>query len=124
MAGLLPKKLDNDMNQKTLLLVVFFSCMAGLAFAEENRGAKEMELFGGKRGKVPFPHQQHQNRLPDCQVCHSLFPQKAGAIEDYEAKGQLKNKQVMTKLCIQCHRSEKRAGRPTGPIRCGECHIK
>ncbi len=97
---------------------------AAVSMAVENQGAEKLELFGGKRGKVPFPHHQHQKNLGDCQICHSVFPQETGAIEKLKAEGSLKKKYVMNKLCTKCHREKKRAGQPSGPTTCTKCHIK
>lgn len=87
----------------------------------QNRGAKELHLTGGSRGEVVFPHANHQKRL-DCKVCHTLFPQAKGSVEKLKAEGKLKGKQVMNKLCIKCHKAEKRAGKPAGPTTCVKCH--
>ena len=83
-----------------------------------------MELEGGKRGKVPFPHHQHQNKLVDCKICHDAFPQEKGAIEKLKKAGKLKPKHVMNKQCTKCHKEKRRAGEKTGPITCKQCHIK
>jgi hypothetical protein len=90
----------------------------------QNMGAKEMKLAGGSRGEVPFPHFNHQNKLGDCNVCHSLFPQSKGSIEKLKTEGKLKGKQVMNKHCIKCHKAEKRAGNAAGPTTCVKCHIR
>ena len=90
----------------------------------ENKGAAEIKLPGGTRGLVPFPHHQHQNNLVDCQICHSLYPQKAGIIEELKAQGKLKKKQVMNKQCTKCHKQKKKEGIKTGPTTCAKCHIK
>ena len=92
--------------------------------AAENQGVESMDLEGGKRGKVPFPHRQHQKNLGDCQICHSIFPQELGAIPKLKAQGALKKKYVMNKLCTKCHREKKKAGQPSGPTTCKTCHIK
>ena len=90
----------------------------------KNMGAKEIQLAGGSRGDVPFPHLGHQKKLGDCNVCHGLFPQAKGGIQKLIGEGKLKSKQVMNKHCIKCHKAEKRAGNPTGPTTCAKCHIK
>jgi hypothetical protein len=90
----------------------------------ENKGAAEFKLPGGTRGPVPFPHHQHQNKLVDCQICHSLYPQKPGIIEELKAQGKLKKKRVMNKQCTQCHKQKKKEGLKTGPTTCAKCHIK
>jgi hypothetical protein len=116
---------------KVLLRVVLISVAAivigsSAAFSnnDQNKGAESIEIEGGKRGKVPFPHRQHQERLVDCKICHSVFPQKAGSIEELKAQGKLKKKHVMNKLCTKCHKKTKKAGKKTGPTKCAKCHIK
>jgi hypothetical protein len=41
-----------------------------------------------------------------------------------KAQGQIAAKQVMTKLCIQCHRSKRKEGKTSGPLTCSKCHVK
>ena len=117
------------MNFKQIVTVLFAIAMiAGaavtLTMAVENQGADKLELYGGKRGKVPFPHRLHQKNLGDCQICHSVFPQETGSIEKLKAEGKLKKKHVMNKLCTKCHREKKKAGQQSGPTTCAKCHIK
>lgn len=105
-----------------LAIVFLVSLAAALAVAEQNKGAEKIELDGGTRGIVPFPHRMHQDNLTDCQVCHDIFPQEAGAIRKLKAEGTLKRQQVMNKQCIGCHRENKRDGKPAGPTLCSKCH--
>ncbi len=116
---------------KAKLSVVLISMAAiiiasPIAFSdnEQNKGAESIEIDGGIKGKVPFPHRQHQDRLVDCKICHSVFPQKPGSIKELKAQGKLKKKYVMNKLCTKCHREKKKAGRKSGPTKCSKCHIK
>jgi hypothetical protein len=109
------------------LLVVSVLVAGGavaLSSTQQNKGAEQIELQGGTRGKVPFPHRLHQEKLVDCQICHAVFEQKIGTIESLKAQGKLKKKHVMTKLCTQCHRQKKAAGEQSGPTTCSKCHIK
>jgi hypothetical protein len=82
---------------KIKLFVVFASITALIAgamsvnsLATPNKGAENIELDAGKRGQVHFPHRQHQDRIGDCQICHSVFPQKSGSIAELKAAGKLK----------------------------------
>jgi len=116
---------------KLKLLVVFVSIFTMLAgamvvssMATQNKGAENIEINGGKRGNVPFPHRQHQARIGDCKICHSVFPQKSGSIAELKAEGTLKKKYVMNKLCTKCHKEKKNAGQKSGPTTCTKCHIK
>ncbi len=95
-----------------------------LAGVSQNRGAGEMNLDSGSKGKVYFPHRAHQERMEDCQVCHILFPQIQGAVLKLKAEGGLKKKQVMNKLCVTCHKKKKAAGEKSGPTTCTKCHKK
>jgi hypothetical protein len=107
-----------------LLLCVGILMVAAGSITTENKGAAEIKLPGGKRGLVPFPHRRHQDKLKDCEICHSVFPQKAGIIKELKAQGKLKKKHVMNKLCNKCHRQKKREGLKAGPTTCKKCHIK
>ncbi|MBL0712666.1 MAG: cytochrome c3 family protein [Desulfosarcina sp.] len=110
----------------TILVLLFTTVGAAYAYTiqTENKGAAAIELNGGKKGPVPFPHRAHQEVLKDCQVCHELFPQQAGAIDKLKADGELKKKQIMNKHCTKCHKKMKTEGRKTGPTTCKACHIK
>jgi len=88
----------------------------------KDKGAENIVIHGGKRGDVSFPHRQHQERIGDCMVCHSFFPQKPGSIEVLKADGTLRRKQVMTSLCVKCHRDKRLKGEPSGPTSCNTCH--
>ncbi|MBT8368485.1 MAG: cytochrome c family protein [Deltaproteobacteria bacterium] len=106
------------------MVVLIAGSSIAVSLAIENQGAEKIELEGGKRGKVPFPHRQHQKNLGDCQICHSIFPQEPGAIQELKAQGTLKKKYVMNKLCTKCHKEKKKAGQQSGPTTCKKCHIK
>jgi len=106
------------------VLIVLVTMTGWRAFAQENKGADQMRLEGGGQGSVPFPHHRHQTALGDCLVCHSFFDQEKGAITEAIADGRLVKKQVMNKLCIQCHRRQKQDGKPGGPLTCTQCHKK
>jgi hypothetical protein len=99
---------------------------SSVAFSDndQNKGANSIEIDGGGKGSVPFPHRQHQERLVDCKICHSVFPQKPGSIEELKAQGKLQKKYVMNKLCTKCHRETKKPGLKTGPTTCSKCHVK
>lgn len=83
----------------------------------QNKGAADMVIKGGNLGDVPFPHHQHQSILGDCGVCHSLFPQATGGIEELKAQEKLRKKEVMDQ-CQACHKQK------AGPTKCTECHKK
>ena len=107
-----------------VISIIAVLSIATIGIALENKGAEELEMPGGVRGNVPFPHHRHQNALGNCDVCHLLFPQVRGSIEKLKAEGKLKKKHVMNTLCTKCHRQRKKAGKKSGPISCTTCHHK
>jgi hypothetical protein len=108
-----------------LPLIGVVSAVSAAAFAQnQNTGAAEIVLDGGTSGNVTFPHQRHQAKLADCKICHSAYPQKAGAIEELKAQGKLAKKQIMNEQCTKCHRERKQAGEKAGPTSCTTCHVK
>jgi len=114
------------MKSKTAVILIVFGILFSVAMAAafQNRGAPNITLEGGKKGSVNFPHAMHQDNIIDCNVCHDLFPQKAGVIQDLKNQGNLKKKQVMNKKCLKCHRAKKKAGEEAGPTSCSKCHLK
>ena len=115
------------MNRRIVMITLVTALTVSLCMAAThaaNRGPDRIEIFGGQSGKVPFPHAQHQDRLKDCNVCHSVFPQETEAIKKMKEKGALKPKKVMNLQCIKCHKAEKKAGQPHGPVICSTCHVK
>ncbi|PID40140.1 MAG: cytochrome C [Proteobacteria bacterium] len=102
------------------LLLMIFTVPATAA----NPGPKQIDVFGGSRGKVPFPHANHQKSIKDCNVCHRVFPRETDAIKKMKAAGKLRPKKVMNMQCIKCHKAEKKSGKPHGPVTCSTCHVR
>jgi DNA-directed RNA polymerase subunit M/transcription elongation factor TFIIS len=113
------------MIRKLVIVGLTTLTLAGMAAIgmTAGKGAPKIEIFGGKKGNIPFPHAQHQDRLKDCNVCHNVFPQEKDAIKKLKAQGSIKPKKVMNLQCIKCHKQEKRAGNATGPVTCNTCHV-
>jgi hypothetical protein len=116
-------KVENSLLAAALAAGILFA--AGIpAVGAMDPGDAQLEVFGGFRGPVPFPHLEHQERLQDCLVCHSVFPQEKDAIKTLKESGKLKKKKVMNQQCVGCHRAEKKAGNPSGPTTCATCHVR
>ena len=90
----------------------------------ESKGPETLVIDGGRKGNITLPHREHQQNLQDCKICHRVFPKKLGSIKAMKDEGNLKKKQVMNKVCLNCHRSMKKAGKDTGPTSCSGCHKK
>jgi len=104
--------------------ILISAVIVGANVTAENKGAEIILINGGKMRDIHFPHHRHQNALGECNVCHDLFPPRAGSITELKEQGKLKKKQIMEEHCIACHRKRKAAGEKTGPISCARCHRK
>ncbi len=104
-------------------LQLTIKAVASEAGGESNeKGAPMIKLESGRLSAVPFPHRRHQSLVEDCNACHSMFPQKRGAIRSMQEKGELKKQAVMNENCIACHKKKKMAGVSGGPLSCTGCH--
>ncbi len=113
------------MKAGTVVSVVAALIFTGtIAIAVQNHGNENIQLDGGKKGTVNFPHHIHQDTIGDCAICHAVFPKKPGIIKKLKVQKKLKSKQVMNKTCLKCHRERKKAGERTGPTKCSQCHSK
>ena len=108
-----------------IFFALFIVVITGIAIgaAEVKNGAKVMALSGGNLGNVSFPHHRHQEALGDCNSCHNLFPQTAGAIQELNRQDKLKKKEVMSQ-CTKCHKELASSDKKGGPVKCKECHQK
>ena len=119
---------------QSLFITYFFfraPCALSFGMAPSSWGNTEWQIWQSLRffwccrwGKGTFPHRLHQEKLVDCQICHAVFDQKTGSIEELKAQGKLKKKHVMNKMCTKCHKQKKKAGEKSGPTTCSKCHIK
>ncbi|MBR9985593.1 MAG: cytochrome c3 family protein [Desulfosarcina sp.] len=115
------------MNRNFFVITLVTALVVGLCLAAAhaaNQGPDRIDIFGGQSGNVPFPHAQHQDRIKECNVCHSVFPQETAAIEKMKEAGMLKPKKVMNLQCIKCHKEDRKMGKPHGPVTCKTCHVK
>lgn len=113
--------------------------LASFAFSQEAMMLLEhRELGVHERPPVPFSHEKHADIL-DCLRCHHDFDQY-GNNRGGEDKAQscaachgqassLEKKLVPLEKafhgqCKGCHESMWTAGKKSGPVTCGECHVK
>ena len=112
------------LRKKWVVGIILSGFVSTIGLAMENKGAADMQIDGGSRGAVPFPHRIHQDKIGDCKTCHAVFPQEPQSLSRLKKSGQMKPKEVMNKLCVKCHKAEKKAGNKTGPTTCSKCHLK
>jgi hypothetical protein len=112
------------MNLKVAAIAVLIFSAAFVLGAAVNQGPEQIDINTGSNGWVPFPHRAHQKNLVDCNICHQFFLQEKESILRLKSEGQLKSKQIMKDLCIQCHKDRRKAGKAGGPTSCSQCHTK
>lgn len=107
---------------------LFVLCGAVSFSLASDMGDAEMtiEVEGSKKPKPAiFPHKAHQEKLQDCGVCHH------GMGEDGKQVPYVKDQPIGK--CVDCHNSEKLAGKTKGKLKldtvkgafhgnCLECH--
>jgi hypothetical protein len=95
----------------------------------EIRIALPAKLGKADRPAVIFDHRRHTKALEQegCATCHSvnskkqLLPRLKITSEPSDSAGWMKSHH---KVCRGCHEERRKAGKPTGPNDCGECHTK
>ncbi len=119
-----------------LMAVVSMNAVTGAATNEQGRSLELSTIVmefprdagGMERPGVTFDHAAHVKALQDqgCRTCHTvgdsgLIPQFA-AIEAGGDRDWLIDTYHDT--CIGCHNQRHDAGMTSGPITCGECHVR
>lgn len=96
--------------------------------------------FGGQktRGPVDFPHESHMDEA-DCLECHHRFENGENVLDEDELDidnpeiycgachtkdSSIQRREAFHYQCITCHDELAKAGEPTGPLLCGQCHIR
>jgi hypothetical protein len=89
-----------------------------------------LKAFGPlERPAVPFYHDKHTEAMAklgkDCLACHQeikdrLIP-KFERVEDADKQTVM---DIYHDKCITCHKETKTADNPSGPVTCGQCHVK
>jgi cytochrome c-type protein NrfB len=102
----------------------FISFSLSVQAEDQNMGAENIKIPAGSMPPVTFSHHLHQKELKDCNLCHDLFPQAPGSINDLKNQQKLQKKQVMNSKCIQCHKARNDAGKEAGPTECNKCHAR
>ncbi|MFC1829386.1 cytochrome c3 family protein [Thermodesulfobacteriota bacterium] len=107
---------------------------------EEEITLESTDVFVKKqRPVVTFNHETHYDAYPDCIECHHIYEYSNGEKENvWEGEEQTcsechKEKREDKKMplmkafhqnCTGCHRDLAKANEKTGPVTCGECHIR
>jgi hypothetical protein len=113
------------------LLALFFLVSAALS-QDPMMILDHKELGPHQRPLVHFDHEQHSNKI-ECQHCHHDYDQYgnnrggegrpcADCHNPGAGKTTLGLKDAFHAQCKSCHLNAREAGRPSGPIMCGECH--
>ena len=107
---------------------------------EEEITLESTDVFVKKqRPVVTFNHETHYDAYPDCIECHHIYEYSNGEKENvwegdeqscsecHKLKKEDKKMPLMKAFhenCTGCHRKLAKENEKTGPITCGECHIR
>jgi hypothetical protein len=123
-----------------LSFACLFMSVQWIGAQEDTIVIQEKEVFKKlQRPTVTFSHDKHSQLYPDCIQCHHDYEYKNGKRENNWG-GEGKPCSECHKLekvgktpglraafhdnCIGCHRSMKKVGKKSGPVTCGECHVR
>jgi hypothetical protein len=120
---------------RLILVVLVFAAFVPLAFSQESIVVlKHKELGKHERPIVEFNHESHSTKI-DCLQCHHDYDaygnnrggegqpcQTCHAKEKNQGTPGLKD--AFHQQCKACHELMRKQGKPTGPITCGQCHVK
>jgi hypothetical protein len=121
----------------TALLAIFlvFGFMFASAYSQEDVTQVDNDVFGNPQRPVSmFLHEEHNEtaEIEDCTQCHHLY--EDGKLVEDESSEDMR--------CAECHEEKKMENTPSlmqafhsnckgchqekksGPLMCGECHIK
>jgi hypothetical protein len=119
-----------------IVMTLFVSILAVMSgFSQDDVTTVEDSAFEEKmRPSVPFMHDEHNEtaEIEECDTCHHVYEE--GKKDEYESSEDMEcsechelddseNPMSLVKIyhvqCKRCHQEKK-----SGPIMCGECHIK
>lgn len=116
------------------LMAIFIA--SGFAYAQQEVLKLEHQAFGKRqRPGVTFPHAKHFESI-DCLQCHHFYADGKNVWDEsretncsacHALKAEQKKMELMNAFhgtCLTCHRKDKAAGKKSGPVMCGECHVK
>ncbi len=119
-----------------IVITLFVSILAVISgFSQDDVTTVEDSAFEEKmRPTVPFMHDEHNEtaEIEECNICHHVYEDgekdEDESSEDMECSechelDDSENPMPLVKIyhvqCKRCHQEKK-----SGPIMCGECHIK
>lgn len=117
-----------------LATIVLF---AGGLVAQEDRHFLESKVFVDReRPGVQFNHLLHSNSL-DCMDCHHDYVNGENVWDMYSDKNHCSDchavqsegkviglMQAFHESCVGCHRKTIKRGMASGPVMCGDCHVR
>ena len=82
-----------------------------------------------ERPAVLFYHDKHTEALAkqnkDCSTCHETVKDKLSQkFKRVQDSGKQPVMDVYHGQCIGCHKQSDTSGNTSGPVKCGECHVK
>jgi c(7)-type cytochrome triheme protein len=124
----------------SLTVTVFFLLFGQALWAQPDTVMLNSSSFSKReRTPVSFPHNRHMEGGLSCKECHHRYVQGKNVLDEAELeegkpgircqechgpKGRPDLQTAFHRQCLDCHRTNKKEGKKTGPFFCGECHVK
>lgn len=120
---------------KVVFALILLAIFVTSAFSQDAVIELNSDGLGGhERPLVQFTHEQHANIL-ECLRCHHNFDQyrnnkgsEGQPCSDCHAKAAGDNpvplQEAFHTQCKRCHEQTLTKGTASGPVMCGECHLK
>jgi hypothetical protein len=118
-----------------MLALCLLAALIPAAFSQESVIRMENEaLAPHQRPIISFDHDRH-SAVIQCQQCHHVFDQfrnnqvsdegqKCSTCHGQPGKDILPLMEAFHTQCKSCHQTLHDTGRPSGPVMCGECHVR
>jgi hypothetical protein len=124
----------------SLMVAALFLSFGHVLWAQPDTITLQSSSFPKReRPPVLFPHHRHMEGDLSCKECHHRYEQGKNVLDEGELeagkprircqechgpKARLDLQTAFHKQCLDCHRTNRKEGKKTGPIFCGACHVK
>lgn len=126
------------MRSRTAIIIIVSLVAAGAGGTGGDVIISYPSVFAGlSRPAVVFPHERHYNWGLGCLDCHHRYENGLNVLTENELQpgtpavscaschGTARDLERSYHVkCIGCHRDMKKRGSSTGPVMCGQCHLK
>lgn len=110
-----------------MVALVFASSTLYSAVMADAPDTVKIDKLKAKKAAVDMPHKKHVDGGIACKTCHhkatdGAKPKACSECHKAEKGDAPDGKSAFHKACQGCHKKEEKAGKKSGPTKCGDCH--